>query len=475
MEKTRLRKLMFYLGLVLMVFLFILFSPRTGLLEPDTYYHFAISRIISEEGLIRSLPQLENLGWDQYFPEKEFLFHQFTALAYKLGGTAGIIHFCYLLASLIIVMIIFIGESIAGRAIAVGFSLLVLMNVNLLLRLLMVRPHLAGILLALVILWGLIKNLRWPLAIAALLFPLFYHAFYLPLMFMGIFCLIERFKNIKFILTFGVLPMVVGLIINPYFPSNLAMTWLGLQIATSSSKAQNIGQEALPLGFNASMDMIGGMIVLSLAWLTQVKDMFRNNPKLLALLMITLLLECLYFFTPRTIEYLLPVFAILTVATVPYLRPKFKNYQLFLGIALLAINVKYLGYFFISNQSVKERSQDLIKLVEHLPQDRVEKVFNCEWDYGSYILFKRPSMKLVEVLDPNFIYLHDPKLAQLKHRLVFDPPKNYYSLLTDLFKSDYVMCLEPKLVYVLNSDPRFEMMAQSKTKPTTYLYKIKKD
>ena len=37
--------------------------------NPDQWFHFAISRM-SQQGLVRTLPQAEDLGWGVGFPEK---------------------------------------------------------------------------------------------------------------------------------------------------------------------------------------------------------------------------------------------------------------------------------------------------------------------------------------------------------------------------------------------------------------------
>src|SRR5205807_469729 len=58
-------------------------------LDPDRQYHLAISRDTVARGLLRTVPQVVGLDWDKAFEEKEFLYHQLTALGYRLGGEAG--------------------------------------------------------------------------------------------------------------------------------------------------------------------------------------------------------------------------------------------------------------------------------------------------------------------------------------------------------------------------------------------------
>ena len=55
------------------------FPPRlVGSNDPDRYYHLGLAAITAEHGLPATLPQVEDLGWGNYFPDKEFLFHALT-------------------------------------------------------------------------------------------------------------------------------------------------------------------------------------------------------------------------------------------------------------------------------------------------------------------------------------------------------------------------------------------------------------
>ena len=57
--------------------------------DPDRYFHYSISKMTSEHGLVGELPQVEDLGWDRYFSDKAFLFHVFGAVGLRLGGESG--------------------------------------------------------------------------------------------------------------------------------------------------------------------------------------------------------------------------------------------------------------------------------------------------------------------------------------------------------------------------------------------------
>ncbi|MBL8941291.1 MAG: hypothetical protein JNM69_42490, partial [Archangium sp.] len=53
------------------------FSGRTPA-DPDRHFHFAIARTWAEHGVPKALPQVEGIGWNERFVDKEFLFHVVT-------------------------------------------------------------------------------------------------------------------------------------------------------------------------------------------------------------------------------------------------------------------------------------------------------------------------------------------------------------------------------------------------------------
>ena len=77
---------------LVVAFCAILRDGRLSLGDPDRYYHFALSRdmVASGQVFLRSVPQVEDLGWGELFVDKEFLFHQLTALGYRIAGDGGV-------------------------------------------------------------------------------------------------------------------------------------------------------------------------------------------------------------------------------------------------------------------------------------------------------------------------------------------------------------------------------------------------
>lgn len=54
---------------VMALYYFVLFFPPrlAGASEPDRYHHIGLSKLIAAQGVIKTLPQVEDLGWGLYF------------------------------------------------------------------------------------------------------------------------------------------------------------------------------------------------------------------------------------------------------------------------------------------------------------------------------------------------------------------------------------------------------------------------
>ncbi len=79
------------LGVMAAYYAIFFLPPRlVGANDPDRYYHLGLAAITSKQGLPATLPQVEDLGWGRYFPDKEFLFHAATGAADWLAGPSGV-------------------------------------------------------------------------------------------------------------------------------------------------------------------------------------------------------------------------------------------------------------------------------------------------------------------------------------------------------------------------------------------------
>ena len=68
------------------------------------------------------------------------------------------------------------------------------------------------------------------------------------------------------------------------------------------------------------------------------------------------------------------------------------------------------------------------------------KVFNCDWKDGAYILYLRPDLKFVDLLDPTFLYMSSKELYSLKNILRSRQGAVGAEGMKEVFKAQYALC-----------------------------------
>jgi hypothetical protein len=458
---------------LVMIFASCLFLSRQERFEPDAYYHYKISKITSESGLIRELSQFPDLGWNKYFPEKEFLFHAMTSIGYKIMGEAGVNMTCNLLFIGIMLLIIFISDIFISRKISVPFLLVTLMNFNFTFRLFLIRPHLAAIFFFLLLLLGLLKGKKLPMTLGTLGFALSYHAFYMPLALISLFLLFDFKNKYKDYMLFAFLPLFIGLIINPYFPSNLHLSWLHFKIALGKSVALNVGGEIQRLSLKQCLEIVGIYFPIMFISLFKFKQFKKEQKYFLQLFSVTTTFLILFLITPRAIEYFIPM---ATIFLLSMMCSTFwtSNKQKVLFIFFFIVNSFHTWGYFHAPLIQKEDTENKLKILSLIPENEQGKIFNCEWSDGAYIFYKRPHMKAIDLLDPNFLFLQSDELGKLRKNIVDHPNALGIQAIKEVFKANYILCSDVKMVSFLNSDSGFERLSsQDVTRFSTSLYLVK--
>ncbi len=194
--------------------------------DPDRSYHLALSRLAASEGLrVERVPSIVGLGWDQRFDEKEWLFHQLTGLAFRLGGERGVEALCFGLSWFAVVLVLLLARRAqAGPLPAVVVAVTCLVGSSLFVfRVLMLRPHVFALLCLLLLMHALLAKKTWAIVLAASLFALSYHALFLPLALAGtwaVHLLLRRETSAWKPLAFVLVGLALGTVASPAFPGN---------------------------------------------------------------------------------------------------------------------------------------------------------------------------------------------------------------------------------------------------------------
>lgn len=440
------------------------FPPRlVGRSDPDRYYHLGLSRLFSEQGIVRTLPQVEDLGWGRLFPEKEFLFHALTGSADWLGGSTLVLLVVPLLG-IAITLCLYSELSRVLRPVhaALLSSAVPLLSARFLFRLTILRPHMLAILFFCLVLLAILRKRPRLAALAAAGFALSYHAFYLVVLVAGVAWLLRRKmgpegENSWLWCLAG---LAVGIILNPYFPSNLVMSWYHVQIALGVDPAPGASS---PLEFAwpgwPTFLLTYGFVPLSLV-LSAAAVRFRPKDdgavvgEFWFLFAVTLLLFMLSMKSDRAMEYAVP--ACILMVGYSARASGIRWWIPFNLVILLACQGYIARMYYLKNWSSPQQANFDIyaRVLATLPADAAgKKVFNCEWWTGAYMLSERPDLRFVDVLDPTFLWRQSPDKYLARQGLVKGAFSDPHTILRDVFKADYVLCASTALINQMYADP----------------------
>ena len=429
---------------------------QAGSNDPDRYYHLALSRLSSEHGLLRTLLQVEDLGWDKYFPDKEFLFHVLTTLGYRAGGDAGTLAVIPLLGvALVLVLYTTLTREIPPWKAALITLFPVLITTAFLYRLMLLRPHVLAILFFCLLLGAILHRQRLLAVLAVLGFVLSYHAFYVPLIVIVLaWPLRQRAERPQGLwLGWMGIALVAGLLLNPYFPSNLLMAFTHVRIALGAGLPPDLDAgvevQALPLmqflALHAYL-VLGATLVLG----SYALGFYRGGAQRLEyryLLCVTLVFTLLSFQSSRAVEYATPALILL----VGYTLKHFNSVKTVLAVCLACV------------------------LNTLPPAAAGKKVFNCEWALSPYVFYTRPDLRFVDILDPALLWVHHPQKYALRQRLIAGMSRQPADDLRQVFDADYVFCTKDALLTQLRADPaNFALVAETRTRPVIALYQVRR-
>lgn len=439
-------------------------APRLlGSGDPDRYFHLALSRLIATSGLPNELPQVEDLGWARYFPDKEFLFHALTGSAWAAGGSAAVLWLVPLLG-IAIALCLYAG---LGRALRPAQAALVaiafpLATVGFLFRLSLLRPHLLAILVFCCLLLAIIRERPRLAGLAAALFALSYHAFYMVGIVAIAAWLLRRQPGIpRHAWAWCLGGLAVGLIVNPYFPSNVGMGFLTLRLALGLEAVPYIesGPEIGPLA-PILLVVAYGFLPLSLVAAAVGARLRRPGPSpersaFLLLYLVTAVCTLLSLKSMRAMEYAVPAGILLVGYATRVLE--MRRWLPLAVVVLLASQAQLAFQFYRDHWQRPPTAMYPIyaSVLEQVPAapGGGRKVFNCEWETGAYIFMARPDLRFVDLLEPALLWHASQTKYMAREGLVrgaFEDPR---SILRGAFDADYVLCSKPLLIAQMEARP----------------------
>ncbi len=107
------------------------------------------------------------------------------------------------------------------------------------------------------------------------------------------------------------------------------------------------------------------------------------------------------------------------------------------------------------------------------PEAAGRKVFNCQWEAGSYLLFQRPDVRFVDLLEPALLWQADPRRYRLRARLIFGLEADPHRVLREDFDADFVLCGTPAMNAQMAADPgRFVQIVGTEPMNSLRVYRV---
>ncbi len=427
-----------------------------AILDNDGYYHIRWSRMLRESfphlPAFKALP-LTTLNEKEYV-DHHYLFHLllslFTYGDLRTGAKLAAVAFSSLaLTSLFALLVIY-----RVRFAWLWLIPLVASSEPFLYRMSMTRAPALSIILMSLGIYFLLERKFTLLALLAFVFVWAYSLFplilVLALAHSVCLYLAERRVDFRALLSAAV-GIIAGLIINPYFPTNLKLFYEHLMMKVTASYAVDVGVEWYPYD---SWVLIGSSSVAFIIFLVACAAFdFRKHVedlKPLFFLLVAVVLMLMVFKSRRFIEYF-PPFAILFGAFT--IKPNFNNAELakkrdviIASVAAAVVAIILLATLMINliqaGRDIKSEADPLAYqgasawLAENTPAGTL--VFNTDWDDFPMLFYYNPDHTYIAGLDPTYLYDKDRELWHLYADITLGRRSDAAQLIRERFGAEYV-------------------------------------
>jgi len=419
----------------------------------DGYYHIKLAQLMRQEGLrpIFNWLPLTILSPESFY-DHHFLYHvlliPFTFTDLRAGAKlAGVV---FPALTFLTGWILLRGQRVPFAALwSIGF---VAISSAFLYRMSMPRAQsLSLLMLFLVLHVSLTRRYRW-LALLGFLYVWLYNAFPLILVVVGIYTAMRwgvdgRLEFSPLIYT--TLGVVLGLIINPYFPENLAFIYNHLVPKLTDATATKVGNEWYPYktwtlienSGPALVAVVGG--IFALGFTTQ-----RMNTSIATLLATCLVFGLMLLKSRRFVEYF-PAFALLfcALACAPLLKQWIKSgrhAQWITPAVMMALLLPGIWWSVQNTQQSLQRSKSAnlfagasTWLKENTPEGSL--IFQTDWDDFTRLFFYNTHNRYTAGLDPTYMQLHDPDLYDTWVDITKGRTENPAQLIRERFGARYII------------------------------------
>lgn len=467
-------------GILLYVACFFLLSAlifaTPGFLGNDDYYHARMAAEIARQGqLAIEFPWLPRtiLSPDR-FVDHHLLYHIYLAPWVHLGGMTGAKLAQAAVAAGIFTGVWWVLRQLRVRRPVLWALALFALSSPFLYRMLMIRTQGASLLLLIMALNLLFqRRFRWllPLSFA---YVWLYNGFILVLVLTVLFTfgtwLAERRVEWK-PTAYCMIGILMGIVINPYFPRNIAFALEHLSAKVDLEQGIAVGSEWYPYTTGMLLASSGGSLaVLSFAFLRhsivgQRRDSVENT-----LLFMSLLLLFMLFRSRRFIEYF-PPFALLFCAVTWGREPLGMLAKLPRPLSALFLAAILLLSGVNAGEVIAETHRTITSaddprwfagasawLRTHTPEGSL--IFQTDWDDFTRLFYYNTSNRYLVGLDPTYLERADPNLWNQWVALTRGEIAQPSTVIRTLFGSAYVVSDREHVAFInqANTDPAMNLV-----------------
>lgn len=450
-------------ALVFSIVLLILFSlvqfGSAGLVGTDGYYHARMGWLIREDGLKPPFIWLPlTILNESAFYDHHLLYHLylsfFSGVDPALDGgqslTLGAKLASIILPSLAFLAIWWLLRSLDVRWAAIWTLGLFAVSEAFLYRLSMPRAQAASLLVLVLGLYCLFQRRYWLLMPLGFVYVWLYDAFPLLLVFGAIYLVATWMTERRIEWKAAVFPAVgvaLGLLINPYFPENLAFITSHL-LPKIGDAGTRLGNEWYPYETWTLVENSGfalaAMTIGALAWGWRKE---RMNRVTLTVFLVTILFAVMLFRSRRFVEYF-PAFAL--IFAVLSLAPLFEKWfvdrrkreKLAPGILLVILAIPIALTLSQAREAVgRSKPADLYTeaatwLHENTPPGSL--IFQTDWDDFTRLFFYSTTNVYTIGLDPTYMELYDADLFSEWRQITRGEIEQPGQIMHDRFGASYV-------------------------------------
>jgi len=382
----------------------------------DGYYHIKTAEIIKDKGFIEEFPWAKHTIFADNYADIQILFRliliPFTFFELEFGAKIASIFFA---AIAFIIFYWFLTEN--KIKFPLFWTLLYLFtSVNLMHRFLLPRQMPLVIALLILTIYFLRRKKYLLLGITSLILVLLHSSFIFQLLIILIYFILEKIFSKKFdyrILLYPFIGIIIGLVINPYFPNNISL--LFTQIFKVNFVANLFNVEWKPWTF---FEFIKNNILV-LFYITISIFILIKNKKITKTQSLYFLLTVFFFIytiiSRRMQEYLVP-FSILTISLllnfylIKFDKNKLLKYIKIISVLLLIIigisNFILLKQDIINNNFLHNYNNCAAWMKNNIPKNSL--VFTNAYAFP-YLFSKNSDIIYTHGIDLTYSYLYEPK------------------------------------------------------------------